>query len=356
MTTKPGRYYSGSSNYSPLVGNTAAFYSNNELEQYDDHARKAYGVPTAAGEHPLNTYSQDRQGDLTYDNLTSLKGPLPQRPRKSGWSRRRKCVVFGGVALLLVIIIAVVAGVVVSLQHKGTSKPFSFTLSNAQVTNDTSFALGGATRNSPTNINDGIGTGTDAYTYYQGVATNFPDASKWVSFTDLWTANQESFKKSCKQNKHGPNNSDKMIQEIYDAIQNRSSASLVDHRFILAIILQESGGCPRAGTTTSSGGVTNPGLMQSHDGHEYNAAHSADSILAMIQDGTQGTANGDGLVQNMNMYGSPYSAARGYNSGYIPTSGNLSEAAGATACYVSDVANRLTGWVWAENKCTGGSG
>ncbi|KAK5715315.1 hypothetical protein LTR17_016831 [Elasticomyces elasticus] len=339
MTTKPGRYYSGSSNYSPLVGNTAAFYSNSELEQYDDHARKAYGVPTAAGEHPLNTYSQDRQGDLTYDNLTSLKGPLPQRPRKSGWSRRRKFVVFGGVALLLVIIIAVVAGVVVSLQHKGTSKPFSFTLSNAQVTNDTSFALGGATRNSPTNINDGIGTGTDEYTYYQGVAANFPDASKGLqNLVQAERSRTEQFKK--------------MIEEIYEAIQNRSTASLVDHRFILAIILQESGGCPRAGTTTSSGGVTNPGLMQSHDGHEYNAAHSADSILAMIQDGTQGTANGDGLVQNMNMYGSPYSAARGYNSGYIPTSGNLSEAAGATACYVSDVANRLTGWVWAESKCT----
>lgn len=38
-------------------------------------------------------------------------------------------------------------------------------------------------------------------------------------------------------------------------------------------------------------------------------------------------------------------------SGYVPNSGDLSEKAGATACYVSDIANRLTGWVRAESKC-----
>ena len=71
----------------------------------------------------------------------------------------------------------------------------------------------------------------------------------------------------------------------------------------------------------------------------------------MVQDGTQGTKHGDGLVQNLNIYGNPYAASRGYNSGYIPKSGDLSEAAGATACYVSDIANRLTGWVYAETRC-----
>ncbi|TKA70290.1 hypothetical protein B0A55_06744 [Friedmanniomyces simplex] len=350
MAAKPGRYYSGQ--YSALVGNSAAFYSNNELDQYDDHARKAYGVPTPpVDDHPLNQYgSQDHQ-PLTYDNLTSLKGPLPQRPRKAGWSRRRKCVVFGGAALLLVIVIAVVVGVVVAVTHK--SAPFNLMLSNAQVTNDTAFTLGGATHSSPNNTADGIGAGADAYTYYQGVASNFPQPSAWVSFENMWNNNLQIFQTSCKTNKHGPNNSNQMIQEIYDAIQNRSTVSLVDHRFILAIILQESQGCPRASATTSVSGVTNPGLMQSHNGTSYSPAHSADSILAMVQDGTQGTSAGDGLVQNLDMYGSPYSAARGYNSGYIPRSGDLSDAAGATACYVSDVANRLTGWVYAASKCPG---
>ena len=72
----------------------------------------------------------------------------------------------------------------------------------------------------------------------------------------------------------------------------------------------------------------------------------------MVQDGTQGTAGGAGLVQNLNLYGDLYKAARGYNSGYIPANGNLSAAAGATACYVSDIANRLTGWVKAKSSCT----
>lgn len=91
--------------------------------------------------------------------------------------------------------------------------------------------------------------------------------------------------------------------------------------------------------------------MQSHKGHEYDPNNSWLSILAMVQDGTQGTATGDGLVQTLDYYTSPYGAARGYNSGSIPKSGNLSEAAGATACYVSDVANRLTGWVYADSTC-----
>jgi len=72
----------------------------------------------------------------------------------------------------------------------------------------------------------------------------------------------------------------------------------------------------------------------------------------MVQDGTQGTSEGDGLAQGLDLVGNAYSAARYYNSGYVPKSGNLSEAAGATACYVSDVANRLTGWANATTKCT----
>lgn len=91
--------------------------------------------------------------------------------------------------------------------------------------------------------------------------------------------------------------------------------------------------------------------MQSNQGTEFNKDHADQSIQDMVQDGVQGTKTGDGLVQNLNYYFNAYSAARGYNSGTIPLSGNLSEAAGATACYVSDVANRLTGWANATTKC-----
>jgi hypothetical protein len=110
-------------------------------------------------------------------------------------------------------------------------------------------------------------------------------------------------------------------------------------------------GCAKVKMTKSYGGVSNPGLMQSHGGTEFSSSHANQSIYDMVQDGTQGTATGDGLVANLIYYGDAYTAARGYNSGIQPLSGNLSEAEGATACYVSDLANRLTGWTNAETKC-----
>jgi hypothetical protein len=348
MAAKPQRYYSGS--YS-LVGNAAAFHnSNQELDQYDDHAQKAYGVPSPH-DHPLHHYRNDSQSaPLTYDNLNALKGPRPQRP-KNPWSRRRKIVVFGLIGLVVIIAIAVAVGVAVSLTHKNT--PYNYIPLTDQVTNETAFTDGGATKNDPSNVKDGIGAGTDEYTYYSGTWQNFPTPDKWISFEDMWAGNLYNIQNACRNLKAGKNNGDKDNQYIYDAIQNRAAASLVDHRFILAVILQESHGCVRVGETTSVSGVTNPGLMQSHNGHAYSENHANASIWQMVQDGTQGTnqSAGYGLVQNLDLYGNAYTAARGYNSGYLPPSGNLSEALGATACYVSDIANRLTGWANATSKC-----
>ncbi len=76
----------------------------------------------------------------------------------------------------------------------------------------------------------------------------------------------------------------------------------------------------------------------------------------MVKDGTQGTADGDGLTQGINASGDIYSAARIYNSGSIAPNGDLSDGNGATACYVSDIANRLTGWVDADSTCPGNVG
>ena len=264
------------------------------------------------------------------------------------WSRRRKCVFISIITsiILLIIIIALA----VSLPRKNG---FKYTPSTAQVNNTIAFEQGGATRKSVNDTSVGIGSGTDSYTYYQGNATNFPSADKWVSFQDMWTANLETFKQSCGWLDRGDNNTPEMIRDMYNAIQDRANASLVDQRIILATVIQETNGCPLVSHTTSSGGTRNPGLMQSHNGHQYDAKHSRLSILLMIQDGTQGTDAGWGLVDNLNLYGNPYKAMRGYNSGYVPDSGDLSEKAGATACYVSDMANRLTGWVRAESTCPG---
>ncbi|KAF2170466.1 hypothetical protein M409DRAFT_19287 [Zasmidium cellare ATCC 36951] len=263
--------------------------------------------------------------------------------------RRRWCILGSIAATLIGLIIIIVVAVVVSRNQ------FSYTPSTAQVNNTAAFASGGATQSSVNDTRDGIGAGTDAYKYYQGTASNFPNHTLWISFEDMWNNNVNNIQQSCGWLKYGADDSDKEIQDIYNAIQDRANASLVDHRLILALVLQESHGCVRVPHTTSYGGVKNTGLMQAHDGHEYNSRHMDKSIRYMVQDGTQGTKKGDGLVQVLNMYGNPYSAARAYNSGLIPKSGDLSESGGATACYVSDVANRLTGWVNAKSTCPGSS-
>ncbi len=147
------------------------------------------------------------------------------------------------------------------------------------------------------------------------------------------------------------------IRDLYTAIQQAAVTTKVDHRFILAVILQESGGCPRATTSTSSSGVKNPGLMQDHegtatcnDGSKIQTPCPASTIQQMITEGTGGTTQGEGLAEIINqvcgLYANVqcfYKAARYYNAGQIPADGDLG-APGATRCYASDIANRLTGW------------
>lgn len=199
------------------------------------------------------------------------------------------------------------------------------------------------------NDNDGIGSGSDVYTMYSGATSNFPDKSKWVSFNSMFTANAVNMRVSCENNGWGANDSGDEVNSIRDAIESVAAASGVDHRYILATIMQESVGCVRVPTTDN--GVRNPGLMQSHNGVTFDASNPTASIKQMIVDGTQGTASGDGLVQTLNKYGDVYRAAREYNSGSIASSGDLSDGNGATACYVADIANRLTGWVNGAYNC-----
>ena len=147
------------------------------------------------------------------------------------------------------------------------------------------------------------------------------------------------------------------IRDLYTAIQQVAVNTKVDHRFIFAIVLQESGGCPRATTSTSSSGVKNPGMMQDHagtascnDGSKIQTPCPASTIQQMITEGTGGTTEGEGLAEIINqvcgLYANVqcfYKAARYYNAGEIPADGDLG-APGATRCYASDIANRLTGW------------
>jgi hypothetical protein len=153
------------------------------------------------------------------------------------------------------------------------------------------------------------------------------------------------------------------IRDLYTAIQKVAVATKVDHRFILAVIMQESSGCPRAATSTSSTGVKNPGLMQDHNGTnscnqdgKVQTPCPASTIEAMVHDGTAGTDGGDGLAGIINQIGGGnnvqvyYEAARYYNAGFLDKSGDLG-APGATRCYASDIANRLIGWTTSPRMC-----
>lgn len=84
-------------------------------------------------------------------------------------------------------------------------------------------------------------------------------------------------------------------------------------------------------------------------GNSASASSQAASIHQMIVDGTQGTSKGDGLVQCINQYGNIYAAARCYNSGEV-NKNDLNDPKGATPSYVTDIANRMTGWLNAEQK------
>ena len=326
--SRPNSYTS--SRTRSYVGYQSDSYVSSQTDSYEDS-------------RSLSFYSEKRRGRK--HKSRQYLNPF-EEPETKWWTRKRKIIVSATLAAVFLIIMFTIIGVVVS-RNKG----YKYTRSNVQVTNQKAFEDGGATHDSPANTTDGIGMGQDKYTYYFGGPQSFPPSTSWIDFEVMWQTNLAGISKSCTWLKEGEDNTSEDNVDIYNAIQDRANASLVDHRFILAIILQESHGCVRVGHTKSSGGVTNPGLMQSHNGDAFSESNPSLSILAMVQDGTQGTKYGDGLVQNLNRYGDPYSASRGYNSGHIAPSGDLSDAAGATACYASDVANRLMGWVNADSTC-----
>lgn len=226
----------------------------------------------------------------------------------------------------------------------------------------TSSALATSTESSAiSSATAGSSPGADTYKSYTGDGTtsaNWPSQNAWVDFESMWSANLRIISISCTQFRQD-NNSDEESADLKAAIWSVAASSGIDARFILAIVMQESKGCVRVPTT--NGGVRNPGLMQDHDGtgtcNDATVTNPCppSEIEQMIQDGTTGTAAGDGLEQclaqseasDVSKY---YKAARIYNSGSV-TDDNLSLGV-ATHCYASDIANRLTGWVDAPTTCS----
>jgi hypothetical protein len=203
-------------------------------------------------------------------------------------------------------------------------------------------------------------------TYKGDGSTNagWPDQNEWLSFDDMWDANQKILKSSCSSAFSQIDNSDEELDDIKSSIEDVSSSTGVDKTFILAIMLQESNGCVRVQTTSYS--HANPGLFQSHegsgscnDGSNVQNPCPKSQIHQMIEDGVAGTAAGDGLKQLLEAAKADgvqkfYQAARMYNSGSLDQSGNLGLGV-ATHCYSSDIANRLTGWSAGVSKCDAGT-
>lgn len=160
----------------------------------------------------------------------------------------------------------------------------------------------------------------------------------------------------------GPN-TEAEVAVIKSGIEAAAKASGLDHRFILAAMMQESTGCVRVPTSRSPNeNVRNPGLFQSANGdHTCNDNDVLtipcpdNQITGMINDGVLGTASGPGLQQLVKESGAQdvskyYKALVLYNSGILPASGNLGQGR-ATQCYASDLANRLTGWTGIGRTC-----
>ncbi|KAM7193649.1 hypothetical protein V8F20_008286 [Naviculisporaceae sp. PSN 640] len=165
---------------------------------------------------------------------------------------------------------------------------------------------------------------------------NFPATDTWLTFDQLFELNKNSMVST--------GNTRDDVDRIYVAIRDAATLG-VDERVILAIIMQESHGNVGVITTTSPGGLPTAGIMQCSGCQGFPGTHglSQDQITAMVRDGTQH------YKQNLINWGDKwtvetiYPALREYNSGSVNPD-NLSDGRGATASYVSDIAQRLQGW------------
>jgi hypothetical protein len=224
----------------------------------------------------------------------------------------------------------------------------------------------------PTSGGGGGGAGLgNKYTFYQGdgsVDSGWPGEDKWVGdFDTMWAANQKSI--NCIPEWGVEQNSAQENADMKSAIESVAASSGVDARYIFAIVLQESNGCVRVHATSNP--FLNPGLMQTAGGagkcntglnHPENVLNPCPSnmINAMIRDGVYGSASQpeNGFLPLMKSKGGVniknyYIAAKMYNSGVNSDLVSLSVSASGTACYASDIANRLTGWTGGGSTCPG---
>jgi len=125
--------------------------------------------------------------------------------------------------------------------YKGP-RPLVSDPSSQQVTSSQAFSTGAGNKDN-SNIYDGTGNGgSDVYNCYYGGYTGFPPKSEWIEFDDMFNYAKTAMRDSCATlgaEAFGPGDSNQQIGLIWNSIQQVAESSLVDHRFILAVILQE---------------------------------------------------------------------------------------------------------------------
>ncbi|KAL2072173.1 hypothetical protein VTL71DRAFT_11516 [Oculimacula yallundae] len=180
----------------------------------------------------------------------------------------------------------------------------------------------------------------EGYQYFSGPTHQFPHPDRWAPYEHLIHINERLMLL---------NSTPTEVFYIKKWIPLIAHESGVDARVILSIIMQESGGNVRNPTTLSPAPdfVKNTGLMQAHNGQEWDERYPEWCVERMIRDGAQGTRYGDGLIQCFWKWDKDwYHACRAYNSGRVNRE-DLSDGITATGHYVERVANRLIGNQWA---------
>jgi hypothetical protein len=162
-----------------------------------------------------------------------------------------------------------------------------------------------------------------------------------------------------------PDNSPQETDQLFHAVEQIAQAALLDRRFILAVLLEETSGCVRMHTDHGADGVRSAGLMRSRGGtamcnsgtlrapRDVLEPCPEEEILWMVSEGVGGPRDGqgdDGLLGMMKRSGTGtltdfYRGARLYNSGPEASLENLEDGGENPGSYASNVANRLTGWV-----------
>jgi len=177
-----GRDYSQSRDHSPLKASRS----------YSPHKTSRSAYPTGFNQDS-SPYEQDRHHGQR----------LPRRDPPTKKNKKKTIIIASVVALIVIIALGVGIGVGIA-----QNKPYKYTVLYNQVSNETAFTDGGATYSSPwTNVSDGIGAGKDEYTYYSGPSTNFPPASSWVSFENMWAGNLYTLQHACKNLNAGDDDS-----------------------------------------------------------------------------------------------------------------------------------------------------